>query len=254
MLAPPDAARVAAQHDALGETYRRLGVAVHYVDPACQPPPNQMFAADLFFMTAEGAIVGRPASAVRAGEERWVAARLAALGFPILRTVCGSATFEGADAIWLDPDTVLVGVGLRTNREGARQVAATLADIGVRTIHVELPYGTMHLMGQLRIVDRDLAFVWPGRISTAAVGALRERGYEVRHFPDEAEARGGFAHNFVTVGPREIVMPGGNPVSERGYRAAGITCHVVDVDEIAKAAGSIGCLTGVLQREVEPRG
>ena len=46
-----------------------------------------------------------------------------------------------------------------------------------------------------------------------------------------------------------ILMPAGNPVSEAFYRELGITCHTVEVGEIAKAAGSIGCLTGILERE-----
>ena len=67
MLEVPDLERVAAQHDALADAYRANGVMVHYVEPAETPPPNQMFAADLMFMTPGGAIVGRPASTTRAG-------------------------------------------------------------------------------------------------------------------------------------------------------------------------------------------
>ena len=131
-----------------------------------------MFCADLFFLTPEGAILGRPASTVRAGEERWVARRLADLGVPIVRSVRGQGTFEGADAMWLDARTVLVGRGLRTNAEGVRQVTATLAEMGVQAIAVDLPWGAMHLMGTLRIADRDLAIAWPGRLAVAAVEAL----------------------------------------------------------------------------------
>lgn len=249
MLDRPDAARAASQHDALAAAYNRLGVAVHYVSPPAAPPPNQMFVADLFFMTPEGAIVGRPAAAARAGEERWVARRLADLGVPILRTIRGSATFEGADAAWLDPKTVLAGRGLRTNDEGATQVAAALADIGVVTVVTELPAGTMHLMGQLRLVDRDLAFAWPRRISHRAIDLLGGRGFTVVPFPDEEEARTGFAHNFVTVDRRAILMRANCPKSQRAYEAAGIRCETVEIDEILKAAGGIGCLTGIVERD-----
>ena len=55
--------------------------------------------------------------------------------------VRGQGTFEGADAMWLDATTVLVGLGLRTNAEGAAQVAATLGEMGVETIVVDLPVG-----------------------------------------------------------------------------------------------------------------
>ena len=249
MLAPVDLARLQAQHDALAQAYRDAGVTVFYVEPDETPPPNLMFVADLLFMTPEGAILARPASRVRAGEERFIARRLAALGVPILHSVHGRATFEGADAMWLTPERALVADGLRTNPEGRAQAARTLQELGVETIPVGLPFGAMHLMGTLRIVDRDLAIAWPGRTPFAAVRALREQGYAVRFLPDEEEARQGFALNIVTLGPRRALMPAGNPITQRFFEDLGIECITVEVDELAKAAGAIGCLTGVLHRE-----
>ena len=115
------------------------------------------------FMTPEGAIVTRPASTVRAGEERLVAEALASAGVPILMSVHGSGTFEGADAIWVDQDLCFVAEGLRTNEEGANQVERMLREIGVaNVVRVGLPHGAMHLDGLLAILDRDLAVVWPG--------------------------------------------------------------------------------------------
>jgi arginine deiminase len=254
MLETPDASRARKQHDSLADAYRAAGVIVEYVDPPVEPPPNLMFAADLFFMTPEGAVLARPASRSRAGEERWVQRRLAELGVPIVRAVSGRGTFEGADAMWLDPETVLLGVGLRTNPEGAGQVAAVLADMGVDVVRVELPRATMHLMGQLRIVDRDLALYWDGRFSPDGLRALARHGFRARPFPDLAEATRGFAHNFVTLGPRSILMPAGCPASQAAYEADGLECHTVAVDEIVKAAGGIGCLTGVVRRAAAGEG
>jgi arginine deiminase len=248
MLDRPDPVRAASQHDALAEAYRAAGVAVDYVDPpAGAATPNLMFVADLVFMTPEGAVLARPASASRAGEERWVQRRLAELGVPILRAVSGGGTFEGADAMWLDPRTVLIGTGLRTNPRGAAQVASVLEEMGVEVVVVELLSGTMHLMGELRIVDRDLAWYWEGRLPETGLATLRERGYRTLPFPDRAEAPR-FAHNFVALGPREIVMPGGCPNSQAAYAAEGMTCRTVPMDQITRAAGGIGCLTGVLRR------
>ncbi|RLC90437.1 MAG: amidinotransferase [Chloroflexi bacterium] len=250
MFAPLDAGRVRSQHDALAQAYRDAGVAVYYVEPGATPPPNLMFVADLMFMTPEGAILGRPASTVRAGEERLVARRLAELGVPILRSVRGGGTFEGADALWVDPQTVLLATGLRTNAEGATQVANLLREMGIEVVSVGLPYGAMHLMGQLRFADRDLAIAWPGRVPYAAVEALRARGYTVLFLPDEREAVRGMALNFVTLGPRWILMAAGNPITQAFYEDVGITCRTVEVDEILKAAGGIGCMTGILERSV----
>jgi N-dimethylarginine dimethylaminohydrolase len=249
MLAPLDFDRAQQQHDAIARAYQKAGVAVHYVEPPGTPPPNQMFVADLMFMTPEGAIVGRPASTVRAGEERFLARRLADLGVPILCTIRGQGTFEGADAAWLDPRTVLLATGLRTNLEGAAQVSGLLHAMGIEVIQVGLPYGAMHLMGTLRFADRDLAIAWPGRVPYGAVEALRQRGYNIMLLPDDKAAMLAAAFNFVTLGPRRILMPAGNPTTEAFYRSGGISCTTVEVDELVKAAGAIGCMTGILERE-----
>ncbi|RLD07251.1 MAG: amidinotransferase [Chloroflexota bacterium] len=247
MANAPDLALAREQHDAIAQFYRGAGVNVHYVEPNQLPPPNLMFCADLFFMTPEGAILARPASTVRAGEERWIARRLADLGIPIARTLRGGATFEGADAQWLNSETVLIAHGLRTNAEGVSQVSDALRGMGVDVIQVDLPIGTMHLMGMVRFLDKDLAVGWLGRLSYVAVEALRARGYRVIFIPNEAEAKN-HALNFVTLGPKEIFMAAGKPITQKFYESQGVTCHTVETGELNKAAGGIGCLTGILRR------
>jgi N-dimethylarginine dimethylaminohydrolase len=249
MLEPLDLIRAQEQHDAMAQAYRDAGVAVYLVEARGAVQPNQMFMADLFAMTPAGAILARPASTVRAGEEAVAAAALAGLGAPILRSVSGHGTFEGADLIWLDQQHALLGRGLRTNDSGAAQVVAALHEQGVATTVVDLPYGTMHLMGMLRIVAHDLAIAWPTRLAVRAVELLRSHGYRVAFLPDVRESLNNAAFNFVTLGPRQILMAAGNPRTQAFYEDLDIACTTVTVDELAKAAGAIGCLTGILQRD-----
>ncbi len=249
MLQPLDWQRARSQHDALAQAYRQSGVTVHYLEPETEPAPNQMFMADLLFATPEGVVLCRPASQVRAGEERHVAAAMARLGIPVIRTISGRGTFEGADAMWIASNKVIIGRGLRTNDEGIAQLTSVLDQMGVETIVVDMPYGTMHLMGMLRIVDRDLAVAWPTRLAYAAVRALEAEDIKVVFLPDQKEAVEGFALNFVTIGPRTIIMPEGNPNCQSFYQQHGIRCITVQVDELAKAAGAVGCLTGILERQ-----
>ncbi|MCP5156905.1 MAG: amidinotransferase [Ectothiorhodospiraceae bacterium] len=249
MLAPLDVDRAGAEHDALADAFRAEGVAVHLVVPPETPPPNQMFCADLMLATPQGVVLARPASTVRAGEERWLALRLAALGVPIVRSIAGTGVFEGADAAWLDPRTVVVGRGHRTNDAAITQIAQTLATDGVDCLVVDMPYGTMHLMGMLRIVDHDLAIAWPRRTPHALVIALRERGHEVAFLPEGTDREMNRAMNFVTLAPRRILLEAGYDRYQRFYEALGITCVTVEARELIKAAGGFGCLTGVLERE-----
>lgn len=124
MLAPLDVALAQAQHEAMAQAYRDHGVEVVMLEHPAIPSPNQMFIADLFAMTPSGAIVGRPASVVRAGEERWAARAIANQGMPILSSISGHGVFEGADLMWVSPTLALVAHGLRTNDEAFVQIEA----------------------------------------------------------------------------------------------------------------------------------
>ncbi len=249
MLAPIDLARAAQEHDSMAQAYRDAQVAVHMLEPLATPRPNQMFCADLVFLTPQGAILARPASSVRAGEEREVARRLADLGVPILRSISGQATFEGADAAWLDAKTVVVGRGLRTNSRGIAQIAEVLADMQVEVIAADMPFGTMHLMGMLRIVDQDLVVAWPRRTPHAVVHACRDRGMQVIFLPEVDDHQMNRAVNFVTLGARRILLEAGYTKVQAFYERHGIECVTVAARELVKAAGGFGCLTGVLQRD-----
>ena len=248
MLETIDVQRFRQEHDAMAQAYRNAGVAVHYLEPGEPVTPNSIFCADLFFMTPEGAILARPASTVRAGEERLVARRLAALDMPILMSVHGDGVFEGADAVWIDEGTAIVATGLRTNAEGADQVEWALRSIGADVVRVDLPYGSMHLMGTVRLAGSANAIGFPGRTPHRAVLALREHGYRLLWAPDRDEL-GRLALNFVTLGPNKVLMAAHCPRTQAMYEGAGIECTTVEIGELGKAAGGMGCLTGILKRE-----
>lgn len=248
-LAAPDVARAQAEHDALAAAYRADGIEVLAVPEVPAPTPNRMFCADLAVMTPEGAILARPASSVRAGEEVALAGALAAARVPILATLTGETCFEGADLIWLDRHAALLGRDLRTNGEGVAQVSAVLARIGVEAIPVDMPFGTMHLMGMLRIVAPNLALAWPRRTPHRAVEALRARGVDVAFLPEIEGVQANRGFNIVTLAPGRVLMPGGNPRVRSWYDAMGLDTVEVDMSELRKCAGAVGCLTLVILRD-----
>ena len=250
MRADLDPQLARTQHDALVEAYRSHGVAVHCVENGRLDKPNSFFIRDLMLMTPEGAIVTRPASTVRAGEERYVAEALGRIGVPILMTVHGHGTFEGADVSWVDRDLCFLAEGLRTNTDGADQVERMLREIGVHdVVRVGLPYGAMHLDGLLNFLDRDLAVIWPRRTPFKVVQTLRERGFRFIEVQDEREAQECLPMNFVALAPGKILMPAGGERMRRAYEAAGVECHTVEIGELIKGGGGIHCMTGFLKRE-----
>lgn len=245
-----DLTRAQEEHDQLSEAYRNAGVEVLTTPPVAAPTPNRMFCADLFVMTPQGAVLARPASTVRAGEEVATAQALATGSVPILRTLTGSATFEGADLIWLDAGQAIIGRGLRTNQAAIEQIEQLFSELGIALTSVDMPFGTMHLMGMLRIADRDLAIAWPRRTPHAAVMLLREHGFRVEFLPDEDAAQANRAMNFVTLAPGKILMPGGNDLTRAWYEGLGIEVVETPMFELRKAAGAVGCLTGIVARDM----
>jgi arginine deiminase len=245
-----DPALARAQHDALAGVYRDHGVTVHYVDEVPLDKPNAYFCRDLFAMTPTGAVIARTASRSRAGEERYAAAALARAGVPILHTVHGEGTFEGADVVVVGEDLVFVGQGMRTNRAGAEQVAAVFRRVGVSQVEiVHIPYGCGHIDGTVNIVDRDLAVVFPTQLSYAVYETLKHHGYRILDLPDAAEAQRGMALNMVPLAPGVVVTPTGNPITRAALERAGVECIEVEVGELMKGAGAVHCMTGVVKRD-----
>ncbi|NIR61738.1 MAG: amidinotransferase, partial [Gammaproteobacteria bacterium] len=67
--------------------------------------------------------------------------------------------------------------------------------------------------------------------------------------PDQDEAESNKALNVVTLGPRRILMPAGNPLARGFYESLGVEVVETPMTELRKAAGAVGCLTGVVARE-----
>lgn len=245
MLDRPDPERFRAQCDALAWIYRAEGVTPHLVRPT-HPTPNHVFACDLFFMTPEGAVLARMAARQRAGEERGVAAELARLGVPILLTPRGTATFEGADAVWLDARTVLLGVGRRTNAEAVAQIAPLLQAMGVTVRTAELSPGVQHLLGAIVPVDERRTLALADHLTPSLREALA--GWDIVEIPSDEETEDRRAVNVVTLRPNRVLMPAGCPRTRERFERAGIAVVEAEVSEYVKAAGAIGCLTGVLRR------
>ncbi len=246
----PDVEKMRDQHDQLAELYRSFGVQVHYVEEMRADKPNGMFLRDLCVTTPEGAIVTRPALHQRRGEERYVAQSLARLGVPIVRTINGRATFEGADLMWVNGETAFLGLGNRSNLEGCQQVEAELRRMGVEDIiYVQVPYGQAHMDGVLNIADRDIAVCFPWQTPFVAADALRRRGFRILEVANVRELRMSMSVNFVALAPGVIVMAHGSPEAVQMYEEAGIEVIQLDVSELMKGWGSVHCLTAFLRRE-----
>ncbi|WP_342431639.1 arginine deiminase family protein [Neobacillus sp. FSL H8-0543] len=248
--APMNVERARAEHDRLADIYRAHGVAVHYVEETRMDRPNSLFMRDQVFMTPEGAIICRLGIAARRGEERFAAKALGEIGVPIIKTINGDGIFDGACAMWVDRETVLIGTGVRANKNGVAQVEAELRNLGVKYIvPFEIPYGHAHLDGLINIADRKIAALFPWQVPYDVVKVLLERDFTIIEATNTEEIKNNACINFVALEPGKVVMPANCPEMKGKLEDSGVTVVEVDVTEILKGWGAIHCMTAFLHRD-----
>lgn len=244
---------LAKELKALEEVLGRYKIKIHQINPQAfkSPPPNLIFVRDLFFATPWGAILGRTASRVRAGEEKWAQEALARAGVPLLRAITGDGTFEGADALWLTQDTVLVGIGNRTNEEGLRQLKSVLSEYSVKVLAVELPQKVQHLLGMLQLVGKNTALLRTEISSRRLQKILNRFEYQTISVPESKEVTRFQAMNVVTLREREVIMPKNCPLLASLLIRNGIKIVAqLEVTQLARAAGGFACATGIVSRRL----
>ncbi|HEX2505156.1 MAG TPA: arginine deiminase family protein [Gaiellaceae bacterium] len=248
--AEPDFGRLEAEHAAFRASLAEVGAEVVVAEtplPAC---PDAVYVYDPALVTERGAVLLRPGKPGRRVEVDAMAADLVEAGVPIAARLEAPATAEGGDTLWLDEDTLLVGIGYRTNEAGVAALRAAVADVEV--IAFDLPHWrgrgeVMHLMSLVSPLDVDLAAAYLPLMPTRLVELLEGRGVELVDVPDEEfESMGA---NVLALGPRVALALDGNPETRRRIEAAGVDVRVYAGEEISrKGDGGPTCLTRPLLR------
>ncbi len=246
--AAPDHAAAAAEHELFCGQLEAAGaeVVVSRHDPG---NPDAIYVYDPVLVGSEGAVLLRPGKEGRRREPGAIAATLVAAGVPVAAELTDPVLVEGGDTVWLDGQTLLVGIGYRTNPAA---VTALADAFGVEVLAFDLPHWNgrdevMHLMSFLSPLDRDLALVYPRIAPVRLFELLAERGIAVVEVPDEEfESQG---PNVLALGPRRALALDGNPETRRRMERAGVDVVVYRGEEISrKGDGGPTCLTRPLLR------
>ena len=249
----PDLEAALQEHDALVALLRQGGAEAIYHDEPQLDHADAIFTFDPAIVTDHGAIILSMGKSQRRGEEAAMARRLEELGVPLLYTLHDEARAEGGDLLWMDHDTLAVGLGFRTNAEGLRQLREALTEIGVNLIPVELPYYTgpdacLHLLSLISIVDYHTAVVYPSLLAVPFWQELQQRDFRLIEVPEEEFPTMGT--NVLALAPGKCLMLEGNPITKRLLEEAGCEVMTYRGNEISlKAEGGPTCLTRPILRE-----
>lgn len=247
--AAPDVAAAQAEHEAFAALLEDAGaeVVVSEHDPG---NPDAIYTYDPTLVGRDGAVLLLPGKAGRRGEPNATVAALESAGVPVVARIEQPVTVEGGDTVWLDEETLLVGIGYRTNPASVEALRAAFP--GVEVISFDLPHWNgadevMHLMTFISPLDRDLALVYPRIAPTRLLWLLAERGIAVVEVPDDEFES--MAPNVLALGPRRALALEGNPETRRRLERAGVDVVTYRGDEISrKGDGGPTCLTRPLLR------
>jgi len=247
--AAPDHAKAAEEHEVFRGLLEDAGseVVLSSHDPG---NPDAIYVYDPVLVGSEGAVLLRPGKEGRRGEPGAMAEPLAAAGVPIAAELADPVVAEGGDTVWLDAETLLVGIGYRTSPAAVAALESVFPRVQVLTF--DLPHWNgrgevMHLMSFISPLDGDLALVYPRIAPVRLLELLAERGIEVVEVPeDEFETQGS---NVLALGPRQALALDGSPETRRRMERAGVDVVVYRGEEISlKGDGGPTCLTRPLLR------
>lgn len=251
-LGRPDFDRVSAEYAGFVALLEQQGMELVYLPEHAETGLDSVYVHDPLVVTERGVILGNMGKAQRTGEPAAAAAFLTRLGVPILGAIRSPGTLEGGDVCWLDPRTVAVGEGYRTNAEGIRQLRALLGELVDEVVAVPLPHWTgpddcLHLLSFISPVDHDKAVVYSRMMPVPLRQMLLVRGFTLIEVPD-AEYDS-MACNVLAVAPGKCIMLEGNPITQARLEAAGVTVQTfAGADLCIKGGGGPTCLTRPLRR------
>lgn len=247
--AEPDPVAAAHEHETFCLLLEEAGCEV-VVSEHDRGNPDALYPYDPVLVGRDGAVLLRPGKVGRRGEPAALAPSLEAAGVPVAAALGEPALAEGGDTLWLDDDTLLVGIGYRTNESAIAGLEAAFP--GTAVLAFDLPHWNgegevLHLLSFISPLDRDLALLWPRLAPVRLLRLLAEREIRVVEVPDDEFASQG--PNVLTLGPRRALALEGNPETRSRMERAGVEVTVYGGDEISrKGDGGPTCLTRPLLR------
>jgi N-dimethylarginine dimethylaminohydrolase len=251
-LGRPDFAVAVEEYDAFVQLLQGLGAEVLLAPADADTGPDSVYVRDAAVISDRGAILCRMGKPARESEPAALERALREADVPIVGRIGGSGTLEGGDVAWIDPRTVAVGRGYRTNAEGIRQLRSLLGSDVDRVVPVPLPHwrgpgDVFHLMSMFSPVDTNLAVVYSPLLPVPFRQLLLKHEYDLVEVPDEEFDSMGC--NVLAVAPRTCVMLEGNPVTRSRLEAVGAEVHTYRGREIStKGGGGPTCLTRPIVR------
>jgi dimethylargininase len=226
---PVDVVRARGQWEAYVAALGAAGWERVEVGPA-DDCPDAVFVEDTLVVREDVAVVTRPGAPSRRAETDGAEASVRTLGYRIER-IETPGTLDGGDVLAGD-GLLYVGIGGRSNEDGARQLASLL---GVRVVTVPLA-AALHLKTvAARLPDGSYAGYPPLMRDPLLFPGLHA-------VPERSGA------NVVQLGGNRVLIAGDCPRTAELLAGLGFDSVAVDISELRKLEAGVSCLSVLAQR------
>jgi N-dimethylarginine dimethylaminohydrolase len=249
----PEFSVAQSQHDDLCRLLTDVGAEVLCLPASKSLTIDAVYTHDASLATDWGLILMNPGKPNRVPEARAHADYCSRLHIPVLGAISPPGCTEAGDMVWLDPKTLLVGSGYRTNPQGIEQLRLLLGPRGVEVLSAPLPYGPgpsacLHLMSLMSMLDERTILVDLPWLAVETVELFSARGFRLIEI--DSTERDSLACNVLSLGSKRLVAIDVNQGTNQRLREAGFDVRTFPGSEICiNGSGGPTCLARPLLRK-----
>ena len=197
-------------------------------EPPVDDCPDGVFIEDTMVTYADVAVIAHPGASERRPEIPGAELAVRSLGYRIAR-ITSPGTLDGGDVLKHDR-TVWVGIGDRTNSEGARQLAAALEPLGARVVEVPITK-VLHLKSAVTALPDGTVLGHPSFVD------------DPDFFPKYLEVPEPDGAHVVLLNEGRLLISASAPKTAAVLAERGYTPVPVDISEFEKLEGCVTCLS-----------
>jgi len=248
----PDCKTAVEEFEYFVELLKKEVSNIYYLPQDNNTGLDSIYTHDPALITREGAVLCNMGKEQRQWEPFSMGKYLDDMGIPVLGSITGEGRLEGGDIVWLDEQTIAIGIAYRSNEEGVRQLRELTAGMIDEIISVPLPHWNgkedcLHLMSIISPVDEDLAVVYSRLMPVFFREYLISRGMKMIEVPDsEYDSMG---CNVLSIAPRKCIVLSDNPMTIQMLENEGVEVFEFNGENLChKGGGGPTCLTRPILR------
>lgn len=240
-----DKTKACEEHEAFVEALENEGVEVILSENHVRYP-YQVNTRDLGVTTPKGIVFGRFYNPYRWGEHRLVEKTFKENEI-FVHDEHKEGIFEGGDFMYLDENTVAIGMGIRTDMVGIRQLENTLSDFDIEVIPVDFDEEYLHLDMIMNVVGEKVAVICEEALPNDFVDYLKKKDFTLIKVTKEDV----FLHkcNLLSVGNNTIISHNQAEDVNKQLEKLGFKIIQLNLKEVLKSGGGPRCMSFPLVRE-----